>query len=67
MRILVIRHGQSEADILNVHEGRAGFPLTDEGRTQARATARFLHRHYAIEKIYASPLKRAAETAQILA
>lgn len=23
MRILVIRHGESEADILNVHEGRA--------------------------------------------
>lgn len=22
MRVLVIRHGESEADILNVHEGR---------------------------------------------
>lgn len=27
MDILLIRHGQSEADILNVHEGRADFSL----------------------------------------
>lgn len=28
MQILLIRHGESEADILNVHEGRADFELT---------------------------------------
>lgn len=28
MNILVIRHGQSEADILQVHEGRVDYPLT---------------------------------------
>lgn len=27
MRLLVIRHGESEADILNVHEGRADLNL----------------------------------------
>ena len=31
MRILVIRHGESEADILDVHEGRADFELTERG------------------------------------
>ena len=31
MRILVVRHGESEADILNVHEGRADFDLTEKG------------------------------------
>lgn len=25
MQIIVMRHGESEADILNVHEGRADF------------------------------------------
>ena len=29
MQILLIRHGESEADILNVHEGRADFELTE--------------------------------------
>ena len=37
MRILVIRHGESEADILNVHEGRADFNLTEKGNRQASA------------------------------
>ncbi len=34
MQILLIRHGESEADILNVHEGRADFELTERGRKQ---------------------------------
>jgi len=29
MEIVLIRHGQSEADLLNVHEGRANYSLTD--------------------------------------
>ena len=29
MILLVIRHGQSEADILDVNEGRADFCLTE--------------------------------------
>ena len=31
MILLLIRHGESEADILNVHEGRADFELTPRG------------------------------------
>lgn len=36
MQILLIRHGESEADILHVHEGRADFELTDKGRQQVQ-------------------------------
>jgi 2,3-bisphosphoglycerate-dependent phosphoglycerate mutase len=32
MEILLIRHGESEADLLQVHEGRADFELTDRER-----------------------------------
>ena len=39
MKLLLIRHGESEADLLDVHEGRADFPLTERGRRQARAMA----------------------------
>jgi len=30
MKILIIRHGESEADILKVHEGRSNFSLTEK-------------------------------------
>lgn len=39
MELLVIRHGQSEADILKCHEGRADFPLTDLGVRQGKLMA----------------------------
>ena len=63
MMILLIRHGESEADLLNVHEGRADFELTPRGHAQAIAMAEFVKSHYEVERIYASPLKRAAQTA----
>ena len=63
MRILVIRHGESEADILDVHEGRADFELTERGHRQAVAMARYVKEHYDISAIYCSTLKRAYQTA----
>lgn len=63
MIVLVIRHGESEADILNVHEGRADFQLTDKGHRQAIAMAKFVSENYRISRIYSSTLKRAAQTA----
>lgn len=67
MILLLIRHGESEADILNVHEGRADFELTQRGHKQAEAMAEYVAKNYAPEKIYASTLKRAAQTAVHLA
>lgn len=66
MIILVIRHGESEADLLDVHEGRADFELTKRGHMQADAMASFVKANYSVTKIYASTLKRAAQTAKHL-
>jgi 2,3-bisphosphoglycerate-dependent phosphoglycerate mutase len=66
MDLLVIRHGQSEADIVKVYEGRADFPLTALGCKQAQRMAEWVSGYSTLDKIYASPLKRAAKTAQIL-
>ncbi|CEG27257.1 histidine phosphatase family protein [Bacillus sp. B-jedd] len=66
MELLLIRHGESEADLLGVHEGRADFPLTALGRSQAMKLANYLNHSLIPEKIIASPLKRALGTAQIL-
>lgn len=67
MRLLIIRHGESEADILDVHEGRADFELTERGHRQAEAMSEYINQNYHIEKIYHSTLKRAAQTAHHLA
>jgi 2,3-bisphosphoglycerate-dependent phosphoglycerate mutase len=66
MQILLIRHGESEADILQVHEGRADFELTDRGRKQVSAMAERVKNDFPLELIYASTLKRARETATVL-
>jgi 2,3-bisphosphoglycerate-dependent phosphoglycerate mutase len=66
MEILLIRHGESEGDILRVHEGLADLLLTDRGRMQAKEMAIVVKEKYMPEVIWASTLKRARETAEIL-
>lgn len=66
MRLLIIRHGQSEADILRVHEGRADFPLTEHGHWQAENMAKYVSENYHIDRIYTSTLKRTEQTAAYL-
>ena len=66
MLVLLIRHGESEADVLHVHEGRADFELTEKGHVQAAAMARYVAENYTLTRIYASTLRRAAQTAKHL-
>jgi 2,3-bisphosphoglycerate-dependent phosphoglycerate mutase len=67
LELLLIRHGQSEADLFDVHEGRADFSLTDLGRRQAGLLAEFIAENHPPDVIWASTLKRAYETAVITA
>lgn len=67
MRLLVIWHGESEADLLDVHEGRADFSLTARGHSQARAMSEYIGARYGVSRIYHSTLKRAEQTARHLA
>ena len=66
MEVLVIRHGQSVADIENRCEGNADFALTDLGIQQAQSAARWIAAHCPPQMIFSSPLRRAAQTAEIL-
>jgi len=63
MEILVVRHGQSLADIENRLEGRADFQLTELGCKQAKCLSEWIKANYKVDVIYSSPLKRAAKTA----
>jgi len=67
VELLVVRHGQSEADIIKCHEGRADFPLTETGVKQALLLAEWIKEKYPPDFILSSPLKRASQTAEIIA
>lgn len=65
--IYLLRHGQSEANLAGIFTGQhGGFGLTPLGHTQAELAAEYL-RSRNIEKIYASDLARAAQTARHVA
>ena len=66
MKLLLIRHGESEADLLDVYEGRADFKLTQRGHKQAELMSDYIKQNYNVSKIYSSPLKRALQTATYL-
>ncbi len=66
LEFLLIRHGQSTANANGVWQGQMEFPLSDEGRRQARlAGAALSGKTY--DAVYSSPLGRAFETAEIIA
>lgn len=62
--IILVRHGQTEANASGLLQGRADLPLTDLGRRQAEAAATAVP---AGARIVCSPLRRARETAEALA
>ncbi len=66
MKLYFVRHGESTANILREFSNKGlQHPLTEKGVEQAHALARGLCGLQA-ERIYASPVLRAVQTAQIL-
>ncbi len=64
--ILLIRHGETDWNAEGRWQGQIDMPLNEVGRQQARLLARRLQA-WPISAIYHSDLKRAAETAAIIA
>ena len=65
--VIIIRHGQSLANLASVFAGHFDVGLSDLGHKQAEKTAAAVNERFKIDKIYSSDLKRAYETAQPLA
>lgn len=66
-RIIMIRHGQSEANKARVFAGYTDAPLSEKGHAQAQAAAAYLLANERIDAVYASDLSRATETARYTA
>jgi broad specificity phosphatase PhoE len=64
--LYLIRHGQSEGNAQGIIQGWLDFPLSERGSQQARRLAERMASS-PLDRIYASDLRRAAETAQIIA
>ena len=66
MKIILIRHGQTQWNKEELFRGRSDIPLDEVGIKQAKAITKRLSL-FGIKTVYSSPLKRALETAQIIA
>jgi broad specificity phosphatase PhoE len=62
-RLLLLRHGQTELSAQHRYSGRGNPPLTELGRQQADAAARYLAQRGGIAAVLTSPLQRAYDTA----
>ncbi|MGZ4528537.1 MAG: bifunctional RNase H/acid phosphatase [Mycobacterium sp.] len=62
-RLLLLRHGQTELSVERRYSGRGNPALTDVGRQQAGAAARYLAERGGIAAVFSSPLQRAHDTA----
>ncbi len=66
-RLLLIRHGQSEANIEGRFAGHTDAPLSELGKNQAKETAAYIVSAYQVDAVYASDLQRAFMTGKAVA
>lgn len=62
-RLLLLRHGQTGLSVQRRYSGRGNPELTEVGRRQAQAAARYLAARGGIAAVISSPLQRAYDTA----
>ena len=66
--IYIIRHGKTELNRANVLQGRSDHPLNETGIRQAQEAGRMLREAgVRFDRVFSSPLKRAVQTAEIMA
>jgi broad specificity phosphatase PhoE len=66
MRLILVRHGETDTNKARLALGQADVELNEHGRWQAQRLAASL-KHEPIAAIYSSPLKRALATAEPIA
>ncbi len=66
-RLILVQHGETEANVAGRMQGRGDDPLTRRGRQQAAAIAARIKRDYpVVQAVYTSSLLRARLTAAVI-
>jgi broad specificity phosphatase PhoE len=65
-RVIIVRHGRTEWNRVERFRGRVDIGLDEVGTKQAEVAAKRI-REWPISAIYSSPLRRAMDTAEIIA
>src|SRR5665647_3785765 len=66
MKVILLRHCQTEWNVLQKYQGHTDIDLNDYGRQQAQRVADYLRENESIEAIYCTDLSRGRETAEII-
>ena len=66
-KFIIVRHGQSEANLKEIYAGRFDVPLTETGRKQAALVTEYVLKTYRVDAVYSSPLLRTRETVKKIA
>lgn len=64
---LLIRHGESLANLHHIFCGQSDYDLSEKGYAQAAGTAQYIAENYNISRVYASDLSRAYHTGEAIA
>ena len=67
MKFLLVRHGHSVSNQAGTFTGQLDVGLSETGQKQAELCCNYIYENYKVDKIYASDLIRACETAKPLA
>ncbi len=65
MKLLMIRHGQTDANKNEIVYGHLDLPINEEGAKQVEIMAEQLSAHH-VDVIYASPQTRTRQTAEVV-
>ena len=66
LKILLIRHGQSDGNVKCVFCGKVNYPLTETGVEQGAAVCDYIFSEYRVCAVYSSELSRARQTVERL-